>query len=216
MNPFFERLLSIMQHFGVSNPNDLAINHLKYSAAEKINRLKDPGANPSYVIVSDILNKWPELNGNWLVTGKGAMLLKQQPEKDNRESKTSDDVGLLAQLMKVQISVMEGQKETTAQQVELMKTLNTTMARQNSILERQATEIEGKVEAVDNRTLGMEANLTRVLVGVEKLSKVQDSAMKEFHDNFSKILSGKNPPSSGVNKKLDQTDGDEQKQGKKI
>lgn len=100
-------------------------------------------------------------------------------------------------------------------QNELLEVLNSTMARQNSILERQANAIESKVEAVDKRTQLMATNLTEVLVGVEKISIRQDSALKEIHDNFSNLKSGKIPPSQDASKKVRGNGGDGEKQGKK-
>lgn len=97
----------------------------------------------------------------------------------------------------------------------LLEVLTNTMARQNSILERQATEIESKIKAVDQRTQGMEINLTEALTGVESISIRQDSVMKEIHGIFLKV-GAEIPPSPGVSKKGNEIGEDGGKKGKKV
>lgn len=83
---FFERIEEIISFYGIKNVNDFALNHLGYKSSEKINRLKKEGTNPSFEILSDISNKFEDVNVEWLLTGKGAMLKSKkenntQPEK---------------------------------------------------------------------------------------------------------------------------------------
>lgn len=45
---------------------------LGYAHSEKLQRLiRHPGNNPSFRIVSDLANKFEDVNANWLLTGKG-------------------------------------------------------------------------------------------------------------------------------------------------
>lgn len=71
---FFERILQILEHYGIKSIRDLAINYLGYNSSEKINRLKKDNTNPSYDILVDISNRFDEIDANWLITGKGEML----------------------------------------------------------------------------------------------------------------------------------------------
>lgn len=73
---FFERILQIIEYYGIKNVNNFALNWLNYSSSEKINRLKKENTNPSYEIIIDITNKFDKINPEWLLTGNGPMLKK--------------------------------------------------------------------------------------------------------------------------------------------
>lgn len=75
-NTFFERILFLIDYYGIKNINSLAKDYLNYNSSEKINRLKKDNTFPSYEILIDISNKFEEVDLNWLLTGKGEMLLK--------------------------------------------------------------------------------------------------------------------------------------------
>ena len=75
---FFSRVLEIINYKGISSVNDFAINYLNYSAPQKINRLKNEGTSPSFNIIKDIVNKFEDINPEWLITGKGPMLRHNQ------------------------------------------------------------------------------------------------------------------------------------------
>ena len=72
---FFDRLMQLIDYKGINSVNKLAIEYLGYSSAEKINRLKKKGAKPSYDIVSDISNKFEDIDTRWLITGVGSMIV---------------------------------------------------------------------------------------------------------------------------------------------
>lgn len=71
---FFNRIMQIIDYKEIKSVNIFATQYLNYDAPQKINRLKTIGNNPSYEIISDIVNKFEEIDANWLITGKGSML----------------------------------------------------------------------------------------------------------------------------------------------
>lgn len=77
---FFDRILQIIEYKGIKSVNEFAIEHLKYNAPQKINRLKQEGNNPSYEIITDIVNKFEDISAEWLLTGKGEMLKSTYPD----------------------------------------------------------------------------------------------------------------------------------------
>lgn len=75
---FFERILQIIDYYGIKNVNNFALNWLNYTSSEKINRLKKENTNPSYEIIIDITNKFEDISPEWLLTGNGPMLKKSE------------------------------------------------------------------------------------------------------------------------------------------
>ncbi|QPH39355.1 hypothetical protein [Pedobacter endophyticus] len=68
----FERIEVITEFNGIKGINGLA-EALNYSSPEKIYRIgRDPKAKPSFEIISDLANKFEDLNLRWFITGKGA------------------------------------------------------------------------------------------------------------------------------------------------
>ncbi len=64
---------------------DLSVN-LQYNSPQKLYRLfNTENASPSCQIIEDISNNFPELNLNWLFTGRGNMLLSVQENVDFKE-----------------------------------------------------------------------------------------------------------------------------------
>ena len=78
---FFERILQIIDTYGIKNVNSFAKDYLGYHSSEKINRLKKKNTNPSFEIIRDISNKFESLNVRWLVTGKGSVM--SSPQNNN-------------------------------------------------------------------------------------------------------------------------------------
>lgn len=76
---FFERILQLLDYYGIKNINTLAKDYLLYDSSEKINRLKDPNKKPSVDILEDFSNTFENLDINWLLTGRGEMLRKDLP-----------------------------------------------------------------------------------------------------------------------------------------
>lgn len=73
---FFQRIMEIIDYKGIKSVNVFATKHLNYDAPQKINRLKKKENKPSYEIILDIVNKFEEIDANWLISGKGNMLKK--------------------------------------------------------------------------------------------------------------------------------------------
>lgn len=71
---FFERIEEIMDHYSIGSVNEFATNYLGYKSSQKINRLKDAGTSPSFEILSDISNKFEDIDANWLLSGEGSMI----------------------------------------------------------------------------------------------------------------------------------------------
>lgn len=82
---FFEKIEEIIAFYKIKNVSDFAINYLGYKSSEKINRLKKEGTSPSFEILSDISNKFEDINVEWLLTGKGKML------KDKKKNYSQPD-----------------------------------------------------------------------------------------------------------------------------
>lgn len=76
---FFERILQIINYYDIKNVNSFAKDYLRYTSSEKINRLKKENTNPSYEILNDISNRFENINTEWLLTGRGAMLKSGLP-----------------------------------------------------------------------------------------------------------------------------------------
>src|SRR5574344_620371 len=89
---FFERLLQILDLYGIKTINSFAKDYLNYSSSEKINRLKDETKRPSYEILEDISNKFENIDMNWLVTGRGEMLRKSSENANTQKSDDKDDI----------------------------------------------------------------------------------------------------------------------------
>lgn len=84
-NSFFARIMQIIDYKHIKSVNDFAINWLGYDAPQKINRLKDQKNKPSYEIILDIVNKFEEINPEWILTGKGDMLKSQITVNEPKE-----------------------------------------------------------------------------------------------------------------------------------
>lgn len=68
---FYDRLEVIMSDKGINSVNEFATKYLGYKSPQKINRLKKEGAKPSFDIILEVLNKFEELNPEWLLKGQG-------------------------------------------------------------------------------------------------------------------------------------------------
>lgn len=72
MDLFSERLTRLIDLLDIKNANEFG-KMLGYSSSEKISRLvRNKENKPSFDILSDILETFPDINGNWLITGKGS------------------------------------------------------------------------------------------------------------------------------------------------
>lgn len=185
LSGFFNRLESVMRHYGIFTVNELATKYLKYDSAQKINRLKKEGASPSAEIIADIVTVWPDINANWLLVGKGEMM-RSTSNKIETENK---DEPSMASIMMV---LAEGYKA----QVDTIKSIESKMAQEST----QAT---------------IAANLNFVVAAVKKISSRQDSGLKEIQTEFSHLRFDKTGPSQDEGNKKDQNGAGAKKRGKR-
>ena len=81
---FSKRMYEFMKVSGFRNSNELS-THLGYKHSEKISRLfRGSKYKPSYRTLLDIAEKFPTLNLNWLITGKGEMFHTSQLSSSNQ------------------------------------------------------------------------------------------------------------------------------------
>lgn len=92
---FFERILQIIDYYGIKNVNIFAKDYLGYTSSEKINRLKDDSKKPSFEILDDISNKFENIDMNWLITGHGFMLKDSNMQKIKE---VKDNQGFVGQM----------------------------------------------------------------------------------------------------------------------
>jgi len=91
---FFDRLSELSDLKGFKNVRSLALDGLGYKSYEKLNRLKDSNNKPSINIIEDIANLFDDVSLDWLVLGKGNIIIdnQQQPTvtNSNTDSKLED------------------------------------------------------------------------------------------------------------------------------
>jgi len=69
LHPFSYRLRQLIESKDFKSANEFALG-LGYDSSEKIGRLlRDPKNKPSFEILQDIANKFPDVDMNWLITG---------------------------------------------------------------------------------------------------------------------------------------------------
>ena len=75
---FPERFRKFIRESGFRSTNEFS-HYLGYAHSEKISRLfRSPHHKPSYDTLYDIAIKFPTLSVDWLITGRGSMMLKVQ------------------------------------------------------------------------------------------------------------------------------------------
>lgn len=110
---FFDRILQLAKNQGYKNITDFSKNGLGYSSPEKLNRLKDSDKKPSIEIIIDISNKFEFINLKWLITGRGKMDNRNDPDVINepsiKYSKESDQrvIELQAEIISLMKEVSE-------------------------------------------------------------------------------------------------------------
>ena len=83
---FSERLQEFMKFAKIKSASQLS-QQLGYRQSEKVNRLfRKKTYKPSYVMLHDISEHYPDLNMNWLITGRGDMLLSSIKETQRKEN----------------------------------------------------------------------------------------------------------------------------------
>ncbi|MFW5886316.1 MAG: hypothetical protein ACOCUL_01030 [Bacteroidota bacterium] len=92
-NNFKQRFMQLLNYLNL-RPSQFA-GVLGYKSPEKINRLlrakSERGCYPGFEILRDIANTFVYINMNWLLTGKGDMLVNFEKEKKYKaEDKISE------------------------------------------------------------------------------------------------------------------------------
>lgn len=137
-------------------------------------------------------------------------VMRTQKNMEGNSVQAKPDEIPTGQILTLLARAFDKQAETIAIQAKWLESIENNMARQDS----QAI-LSNKVDATDSRTSTMESNLIRVLAGVEVLSQDQERTMKAIQDLSRQVGADKKTPSPGAGKKLDQTDGGVNRQGKK-
>jgi len=88
----FQRICQIIDYYEIKSLNAFALDHLKYTSSEKINRLKKQNANPSFDILCDIATRFEQIDMNWLLLGVGNML---KDDTVNSESDMKYDIKIV-------------------------------------------------------------------------------------------------------------------------
>ncbi|WP_051957446.1 hypothetical protein [Altibacter lentus] len=70
MSTIYDRIIEIAKKEGYNNLTRFATKGLNYKSAEKLHRLKKAGNNPGFDIISDILEKFQDVDARWLITGQ--------------------------------------------------------------------------------------------------------------------------------------------------
>lgn len=115
-NTFYDRLLQIMNYLNVDSFRGFAKKiDISYSKFQSYQR----GSQPGIDVLDKIISIYPEVNAEWLVTGKGKMLKESDINSD-------DDIDILTEVItnqKQEISDLKTQiREKDKQLGELIKT----------------------------------------------------------------------------------------------
>lgn len=126
-NTFYDRLLQIMSYLKVDSFRGFAKKiDISYSKFQSYQR----GSQPGIDVLDKIISINPEVNAEWLVTGKGKMLKESDINSD-------DDIDILTEVIsnqKQEISDLKAQiREKDKQLGELIKTNLMLLEREKSI-----------------------------------------------------------------------------------
>jgi len=134
ISTFFERILQILDYYNIKSINSFATEHLKYDSSEKINRLKTPGASPSFQILCDITNKFEEIDARWLITGKGKMINSDEKRENKEEIFINSDINL-----------------SEDKSFFFFFTRYETLAYENGVLKEKVTVLEKEIEKIPKK-----------------------------------------------------------------
>lgn len=136
-NTFFERILFLIDYYGIKNINSLAKDYLNYNSSEKINRLKKDNTFPSYEILIDISNKFEDVNMNWLLTGKGEMLINSNSLRNE-----NSDVNITNE----EIKNLNKELDYRQREINLLNRESELNKRENEILKMEIDLLKKEVE----------------------------------------------------------------------
>lgn len=125
----FERIMEIIRYYKIKNISEFSKKYLGYESPEKINRLKKGDRFPSFEILSNIANKFEEIDMSWFITGKGKML---------KTSTKNEDIAF---------ENFEKYMDTTIKEVEFLREQLTNLQQENSdlisIIKKQVNSSKG-------------------------------------------------------------------------
>jgi len=128
------RLLELIDYLK-ENPTSFG-DKLESTSGENIRLItKNEKANPGLNILSEILNKYPQVNARWLLIGEGDMIIK--PETEEPILKTAEEIVKMDM-----VSESYGKCKSCAEKDEHIAHLN----RAISIIERLLPQTETKKE----------------------------------------------------------------------
>lgn len=97
LHPVLSRIEEIIEYSEAGSLNLFATEKLNYDSSSKLSRFKRENKPPTLEIIMDIMNAFPEIDLNWLLIGKGEMLLtdSEKPKEDNATVEAKENPGIL-------------------------------------------------------------------------------------------------------------------------
>ena len=116
MTEFRERLQQVLNHYGLS-----AYRMAKDTGTSSANlsNLLSGRFKPSFEFLSKVLNTYPEINGNWLVTGRGHMFTDpaiHRLDLSERDPEILESKNSIIELQSKTIRLLEEQVRDLAEQ----------------------------------------------------------------------------------------------------
>lgn len=181
------RIKELVRHFSDGNVAAFSetLDNISYQSLNRIFNIdsrsqKYPGVSSE--IIKAITTRYPNINIDWLLHGKGSML-KVGEEGISVLSKNFTPDQLFAMFL-----------EVTKAQTTILNNIESNMARENTLAD-------------------VGTNLNFVVASVKKISKIQDSGLKDLQGRLSAVQASQTDLSRDVHSKLDQSDEDGKKQG---
>lgn len=111
MSDTLKRIKQFIDHKGLNIRSfEIAVGFSNGAFASQLKNQKTIGVDK----LENILNTFPEIDANWLLTGKGSMLLEKQPDQlrePDQEYKSSEAEKELIQVLKDQLEDLKKDKE---------------------------------------------------------------------------------------------------------
>ncbi|MCT4156297.1 hypothetical protein HZP35_15265 [Elizabethkingia anophelis] len=144
-------LLSYLKH----NPSRLA-KELGYKSNVKIQHIKSGRNGISAEVASDITNKYPEINYNWLLTGKGEMLNTKAINYKKEESTSFEKLPIEDKLNSIYELLINSSTDSSSSVESLIHGLISKDAHQDkyiNFMRDKIIELENSLESQKNMTI---------------------------------------------------------------
>ncbi len=156
-----ERILLLMKSFGM-NPTEFA-DEIGVQRSS-ISHILSGRNNPSLDLVTKILNRFPEIDSNWLVLGKGSLVVKSEEKSEkienNETSKPSNN--LFEQDSNDLFSDNQSNNSSKGD-----KNTIDELQRKIEILEKRSAEKETQSTILENNVINRDNNVAREKVEVK-------------------------------------------------